>query len=347
MSAVSTYDDLVRPDQVGPALVAATADERWRALQVELISGGKSNLTFRLSSEAGELILRRPPSGELPPKAHDMGREARVQRALRETSVPVPEIVLEDLDGQLLGVPSYVMRKVTGHVLRDSLPAGYASSPTEKTAIADALVDVLVDLHGLDPFTVGLSGHGWPDGFFARQLRVWEGQWQDSKSHEVPAVDALMDKLSRCRPATDRVAIVHGDYRLENCLMDVHNPGRVAAVLDWELSTLGDPLADVGMLLFYWTEAGEAPPVLTSGVTATAGFPSRDHLVDRYVARTGADVSDLVTYQAYAHFKFAVIAQGVWARAAAGKMADQDFGDLRTEVVCIAEAGLDLLEEAG
>lgn len=338
------YDSLVRPDRIGPAIAEVTSDPRWRTLKVELIAGGKSNLTFQLTSDAGKLILRRPPTGELLPKAHDMGREARIQRALAGTAVPVPEIVLEDLEGELLGVPCYVMNKVTGHVLRDRLPQGYASTEAEKVAIADALIDVLVDLHRLDPYAIGLAEHGRPVGFFPRQLRRWGQQWADSKTHDVPAIDALMRRLAKRAPAADRVSIVHGDYRLDNCLMDIHDPGRVVAVLDWELSTLGDPLADVGMLLFYWTEAGEPQPMLTPALTATPGFPPRRHLLDRYVAGTGADLTDLLTYQAYSHFKFAVIAQGVGVRAAAGKMADQDFGDLSAEVLRIAEDGLALLE---
>lgn len=344
---MTTYDDLVHPDRIGPALAVATADERWRNLRAALISGGKSNLTFMLTSDAGELVLRRPPSGTLLPKAHDMAREARVQRALAGTSVPVPEIVLEDLGGDLLGVPCYVMRRVPGHVLRDSLPDGYAPSAADRVAMADALVDVLVDLHSIDPDSVGLSGHGRPHGFYARQVATWSRQWEQSKIDDVPAIDALMARLRQRAPRGERAAIVHGDYRLDNCLMDRHDPGRVAAVLDWELSTLGHPLADVGMLLFYWTEPGEPRPVLTPALTTMPGFPRRQHLLDRYVASTGADLADLLTFWAYAHFKFAVIAQGVWTRSMAGSMAEQDFGDLSGEVVRIAEVGLELLEKAG
>jgi aminoglycoside phosphotransferase (APT) family kinase protein len=344
---MSSHEELARPDRLGRALAATLADERWLSPHVELVSGGKSNLTFRLRCEAGVLVVRRPPSGELLPKAHDMGREVRVQRALWGTRVPVPPIVLADLDGELLGVPCYVMREVAGHVLRDELPVGYAPGAAERVAIADALVDVLADLHGTDPHAVGLAGHGRPEDFFARQLRVWQRQWLGSKTVEAPAVDALLERLAQRPPGPGRAAIVHGDYRLDNCLMDPADPGRVAAVLDWELSTLGDPLADLGMLLFYWTQAGDPEPALTPSLTAATGFPPRRHLVERYVARTGTDVADLLVWQAFAHAKFAVIAQGVWSRATAGKMADQDFGDLSGEVVRIAEAGLDLLDTEG
>ncbi|WP_116450857.1 phosphotransferase family protein [Blastococcus litoris] len=336
---------LVRLDVVGPALAAATGDGRWTDVEAELIAGGKSNLTFAVRSPAGELVLRRPPSGDLLPSAHDMGRETRVQRALAATAVPVPSIVLHD-EGDLLGVPFYVMTKVPGHVVRDELPAGYADTPEQKRAIADALVDVLVELHAVDPAAVGLAGYGRPDGFLERQLRRWTAQWESTATQPVAAVDALAARLSRRLPASaPRPAIVHGDYRLDNCLLDPHDPARIAAVLDWELSTVGDPLTDVGMLLFYWVEPGEPAPVLTPAVTRAPGFPARSHLAERYAARAGLDLGELVFYEAFAHFKFAAIAQGIAARVAAGAMAGQDFGDLDGEVRRIAEAGLARLEQ--
>jgi len=169
---VSTAD-LVRPDRLGPVLADATGDGRWRSLDATLIAGGKSNLTFELTSAAGALILRRPPSGELLPSAHDMGREARIQRALEATSVPVPKIVLAEPDADLLGVPFYVMEKVPGHIIRDELPDGYAQTPAEKLALTDALVDVLADLHAVDPEAIGLGDYGRPHGYLERQLRRW------------------------------------------------------------------------------------------------------------------------------------------------------------------------------
>jgi aminoglycoside phosphotransferase (APT) family kinase protein len=341
---VSTVD-LVRPDRLGPVLADATGDGRWRSLDATLIAGGKSNLTFELTSAAGALILRRPPSGELLPSAHDMGREARIQRALEATSVPVPKIVLTEPGADLLGVPFYVMEKVPGHIIRDELPDGYAQTPAEKLALSDALVDVLADLHAVDPEAIGLGDYGRPDGYLERQLRRWNGQWEKSKTHEVAAVDELGAQLATLRPESQRASIVHGDYRLDNCLMALADPARVAAVLDWELSTLGDPLTDLGLLLFYWREPGEDKPALTPAVTRNPGFPGRGHLVERYARRTGAQLDDMAFYEAFAYFKFAVIAQGIAARVAAGSMAGQDFGDLDQEVTKIAEDGLSRLKE--
>jgi len=340
-----TTADLVRPDRLGPVLADATGDGRWRSLDATLIAGGKSNLTFELTSAAGALILRRPPSGELLPSAHDMGREARIQRALEATSVPVPKIVLAEPGADLLGVPFYVMEKVPGHIIRDELPDGYAQTPAEKLALTDALVDVLADLHAVDPEAIGLGDYGRPHGYLERQLRRWNGQWEKSKTHEVAAVDELGARLAKLRPESQRASIVHGDYRLDNCLMALADPARVAAVLDWELSTLGDPLTDLGLLLFYWREPGEDKPALTPAVTRNPGFPARGHLVERYARRTGGQLDDMAFYEAFAYFKFAVIAQGIAARVAAGSMAGQDFGDLDQEVTKIAEDGLSRLKE--
>ncbi len=336
--------ELVRPDKLGRLLSETLGDDGWRDLDAKLIAGGKSNLTFELLSPAGSLVLRRPPTGKLLPSAHDMAREARIQRALAETPVPVPAVIAEDRTADLLGVPFYVMEKVTGHVIREELPAGYAPDGTARTAMADALIDVLSDLHEVDPESAGLDGYGRPAGFLERQLRRWRGQWDASKIHEVKDLDELGSLLSERLPASRRPTIVHGDFRLDNCLMDLRDPASVRAVLDWELSTLGDPLTDLGLLLFYWREPGEPKPLLTPAVTRGGGFPGRDHLAERYVRRTGGALEELAYYEAFAHFKFAIIAQGVAARVAAGAMAGQDFGDLDDEVRRIAGEGLTLLK---
>jgi aminoglycoside phosphotransferase (APT) family kinase protein len=341
------WSDLVRLDRLGPALAGTLGDDAWRDSSAALISGGKSNLTFEVTSPAGVVILRRPPTGALLPSAHDMGREARIQRALQGTPVPVARVLLEDRTEELIGAPFYVMAKVEGHVIRSALPEGYAESAADKVAMADALVDVLVALHRVDPAAVGLGDFGRPEGFLERQIRRWNGQWEKSRTHDVPAVDELGRRLAAALPASQRSTIVHGDYRLDNCLVRPDDPGRVAAVLDWELSTLGDPMTDLGLLLFYWREPGEAEPALTPAVTRTPGFPSRAHLAERYVAATGCDLADLAFYEAFAHFKFAVIAQGIAARVAAGVMAGQEFGDLDSEVARIADAGLHRLDQEG
>jgi aminoglycoside phosphotransferase (APT) family kinase protein len=338
--------ELVQPERLGSLLAETLQEPRWLDLTATLIAGGKSNLTFELSCAGGQLILRRPPNGRLLPSAHDMGREARVQRALHRTAVPVPRVVAQDETSQVIGAPFYVMAKVDGHVIRNELPTGYATTADERRRIADALVDVLAELHSVDPERVGLGDFGRPAGYLARQLRRWQSQWEASRTGNVPAVDALGRELAARLPCSPPHTVVHGDFRLDNCLMARDDPSAVAAVLDWELSTLGDPLTDVGMLLFYWRESGEPQSSLTPTVTALPGFPGRDHLVDRYASRTGRDLTEVRYYEAFAHFKFAVIAQGIAARVAAGAMAGQDFGDLSGEIVRIAETGLDTLTRA-
>jgi aminoglycoside phosphotransferase (APT) family kinase protein len=332
------YENLTRLDLVGPALARALGDPGWERLEASLVSGGKSNLTFELSSDAGEAVLRRPPDGPLLPRAHDMGREARVQRALADTPVPVAAILFED-GGDLLGVPFYVMEKVDGYVIRGDLPVGWAESAGERGAVADVLIDTLADLHAIDPDAIGLSGYGRPSGLGERQVRRWSDQWERSKSREVPAVDELARLLRAEPPRGPGGAIVHGDFRIDNTLLGKQMPPTVRAVLDWELSTLGEPLADLGLFLFYWREPSDARPALTM----QPGFPSRAYLAERYATRTGADLSSLSRWVALAHFKSAVIAQGIAARVEAGSMAGQEFGDIGAEVDRIAAEGVALL----
>jgi aminoglycoside phosphotransferase (APT) family kinase protein len=345
VSAIESGDelaDLVPLERLAPALAATTGDAAWLSARVELLSGGKSNLTFSLRSDAGELILRRPPTGALLPSAHDMAREARVQTALATTGVPVADIVLFDA-GELIGVECYVMSKVPGHVIREHLPSGYGETVAQRTAISRSFVDTLATLHAVDPDAVGLADYGRPAGFMSRQIRRWTGQWAASATQQVAEMDELARRLDAAVPVQRRTAIVHGDYRLDNVVLDPKSPERINAVLDWELSTLGDPLADVGLLSLFWVGPGEQQLGLVPGVTHLPGFASRSMMLERYAAVSGAGLDDLSWYEAFAHFKFAVIAQGVQVRAKAGAMGGQHFGDLDNEILRLADAGLQLL----
>lgn len=334
--------DLVPLCRLAPALVDATGDDRWSAPEVELISGGKSNLTFLLRSDAGELVLRRPPTGELLPSAHDMAREARVQQALAGTKVPVARVLLVD-DGDLIGIRCYVMEKVPGHVVRDELPVGYAETLAQRHTLGFAFADTLAHLHAVDQEAVGLGDYGRPEGFMARQVRRWTGQWEATRTHEVPEMEELGRRLAATVPPQARATLVHGDYRLDNVVLDADDPGRINAVLDWELSTLGDPLTDVALLTFFWTEPGETAMSLIPGVTHLPDFPSRRDILERYAATSGADLADIDWYLAFAHFKFAGIVQGVQVRAKAGAMGGQHFGDLDDEIQLLGQSGLELI----
>lgn len=338
-------DDLIAPARLGPAVAEATGEPAWREFSADLISGGKSNLTFTLTNSAGhELILRRPPTGELLPSAHDMGREARVQRGLSSTAIPVPQIVLHDA-GDLIGIQCYVMEKVVGHVIRGELPPGYAEGPAERESMAHVFVDTLADLHAVDAEAVGLGDYGRPAGFMERQVRRWGAQWEASKTHPVAEVEELGRLLASRVPAQDRSTIVHGDYRTDNVVYDTDAQDTINAVLDWELSTLGDPLADLGNLMLYWRGPGEHPLSLIPGVTHLPGFPDREALMARYAQRSGADLTEMAFYQAFAHYKFAIIAQGVSARSRAGAMGGQDFGNLDDDIRYLGQQGLDHLKE--
>jgi aminoglycoside phosphotransferase (APT) family kinase protein len=330
------------PEIVGPHLARVLHDERWAACDVALISGGKSNLTYRIASDAGEVILRRPPLGHTLPTAHDMAREHRVLEALAPTAVPVPRVLhLDDADGPL-GVPFYVMERVVGHVCRNAVPPGYADAAGERAAIGLALVDTLAALHTVDPAAVGLAGFGRPAGFMERQLRRWFEQWERSRTGELPELDDLRGALVADVPEGGS-AIVHGDYRLDNTVLHPTRPGQIVAVLDWEMSTLGDPLADLAALLVYWSEAGDGPVLqaarVVPPVTAAPGFPSRSEIVQRYADRTGFDVTRIDWYLAFACFKLAVVCQGVAARAAGGAMLGDGFSQAAGLVAPLVAAG--------
>jgi aminoglycoside phosphotransferase (APT) family kinase protein len=274
-----------------------------------------------------------------------MAREHRVISALVDTAVPVPRTLHLCTDPAVLGAPFYVMERVVGvHVVRD-LPPGYADEPAQRRAIGDGLVDVLADLHAVDHAAVGLGDFGRPEGFMARQVRRWTKQWDATRDRDRPGLDALAARLAETVPATQRSGIVHGDYRLDNCLLDPGTPGRIRAVLDWEMSTLGDPLADLGMLFVYWPQPGEDRPAASqSTVTTLPGFPTRTEIAQRYAARTGTDLSDLNWYVAFAYFKFAAIVAGIVARSAAGAMAGKDttgYADRIDPCVELGRAALD------
>ena len=328
------------PDIVGPLLADVLHDPRWTECDVALISGGKSNLTYRVACDAGEIILRRPPLGHILPTAHDMVREYRVLSALDGTAVPVPRTLYM---GEELGAPFYVMERALGHICRNALPDGYADAPEDRRAIGEGLVDVLAALHSIDPKEIGLGEFGRPAGFMERQLRRWSTQWEATRVDDMPALDALRDELVRRLPPERGHAIVHGDFRLDNTVLHATRPGRIVAVLDWEMSTLGDPLTDLGALLSFWSEDGD-DEVLTAArivapVTAAEGFPSRAEVLERYAAKTGFDVSDAAWYQAFAFFKLAVVCQGIAARAAGGAMVGSGFDDAQRLVAPLVAAG--------
>ncbi|SDC73426.1 Predicted kinase, aminoglycoside phosphotransferase (APT) family [Geodermatophilus telluris] len=337
------------PAVVGPYLASVLGDDRWREVTVELIAAGMSNLTYVVTPAGGtpeeSVILRRPPTGAVLATAHDMAREHRVISALGGTPVPVPRTLHMCTDTAVLGAPFYVMERVFGLHVVDRIPAGYADEPAQRRAIGEGLIDVLADLHAVDPGAVGLGDFGRPEGFMARQVRRWTQQWEATRDRDRPGLDALAARLAETVPASQRTGIVHGDFRLDNCLLDPDRPGGVRAVLDWEMSTLGDPLADLGMLHVYWPEAGEPSVAGQSTVTALEGFPSRAEVAARYAERSGLDLADLHWYVGFAYFKFAAIVAGIVARSAAGAMAGKDTAGYADRIDPCVERGRAALDD--
>lgn len=306
----------------------------------ELIAGGRSNLTFKVTDASGTtVVLRRPPLGHVLATAHDMAREHRIISAVGLTDVPVPRTLGLCTDDEVNGAPFYVMSWVDGVVL-DSPERGEQLPERLRTPAAEHLVDVLADLHAVDVDAVGLGDLAKREGYVERQVRRWSTQWENSKTRELPAIEEVSRLLAASIPTQQGTSIAHGDYRFGNCLTDIGR-GRIAAVLDWELCTLGDPLADLGYVGIYWTDPGRSV-VRTNDPTGIPGFPAFDDLVHRYAARTGRDVSNIGYYKAFASFRLAVISEGVYARYLHGAMGDQqiDLEPMKIGTELLAEAAL-------
>jgi aminoglycoside phosphotransferase (APT) family kinase protein len=286
-----------------------------------IIAGGRSNLTFTVTdANATTFVLRRPPTGAVLATAHDMEREHRIISAVGRTDVPVPPALGVCVDPDVNGAPFYVMGYVDGIVL-DSAERGALLTPSSRRVAGEHLIDVLADLHAVDIDAIGLGDLARRDGYIERQVKRWSTQWEKSKTRELPAVDEVATRLAQRMPQQHGVSIAHGDYRFGNCLVDPAS-GRVAAVLDWELCTLGDPLADVGYLGVYWSDPGEQN-LRPNDPTGIDGFPTYDELLERYAQRTGRDLSDIDYYRAFGAWRLAVISEGVYARFLHGAMGDQ------------------------
>jgi aminoglycoside phosphotransferase (APT) family kinase protein len=288
--------------------------------EFQLIVGGRSNLTFLVGDAGGRrYVLRRPPTGHVLATAHDMAREHRIISAVGRTDVPVPRTLGLCTDESVNDAPFYVMEYVPGAVLDSPEKAELLPLELRRPA-SEHLIDVLADLHAADVDQIGLGDLARRDGYVERQIRRWSTQWANSRTRELPEIDEVAQHLATHVPEQQGVSIAHGDYRFGNCLTDVEH-GRIAAVLDWELCTLGDPLADLGYLGVYWVRAdGEGRH---NDPTSAPGFPSYAEVVERYAARTGRDVSGIDYYVAFSSWRLAVISEGVYARYLHGAMGGQ------------------------
>jgi aminoglycoside phosphotransferase (APT) family kinase protein len=293
-------------------------------LRFELIAGGHSNLTFSVTdANAARWVLRRPPLRQVLATAHDMGREHRIISALGPTDVPVAPAIGLCTDEAVNGAPFYVMGFVEGQVVRDANAA--SAMPIEaRQRAGESIVDVMASIHAVDTDAVGLGDLGRKDGYIERQLKRWRGQWEKSKTRELPVVDEVHETLLARIPPQQGSSIVHGDYRLDNCMLA--DDGSIAAVLDWEICTLGDPLADVGLLMVYWNDPDDQQSALATAPTAVEGFPRRSDLLERYAKQSGRDLSAIDFYVAFGYWKLACIVEGVYARYVGGAMGEKASG---------------------
>ena len=313
-------------------------------LHFALISGGRSNLTYKVEGPGGTCVLRRPPLGHVLATAHDMAREHRVLAALADTDVPVARPLALCTDVEVNGAPFYLMEYRAGVVANESLPAGFATTAAERAKIGPALMDVLARIHRVEYAARGLADFGRPEGYLERQVRRWSKQWEQSKVAEMPEIDALIARLLAALPKSPEPTLVHGDYRLGNVALDPADPGRITAVFDWEMATLGDPLADLGYTLIYWGELGdpaaERMPGAFSAVSAQEGFSTRDELVEEYARRSGRDVGEVDFYRVLGLYKLAVISEGIYARFKLGKTVGEGFENLQRSSVGLARMAL-------
>ena len=309
----------------------------------ELITGGKSNLTYRITDGASVWALRRPPLAHVLPSAHDMSREFRVISALGGTDVPVPRAIALCQDREVLGAPFYLMSFVDG-VVFDQAERLAALTPELAERASEELVDTLLELHSIDPASVGLADFGRPDGYLARQVKRWHAQWQASETARRPELDELVERLTATMPAQGAPAIVHGDYRLTNVIYRPDVSG-IAAVVDWEMATLGDPLADVGLLAVYHRLAAVSDGVMPA-MSPANGFLSAEQMAARYADAAGRDLSQLDWYIAFGYYKLAVISEGIHYRYLQGKTVGEGFSQMGDRVPQLLDAALGLLADS-
>lgn len=318
-------------------------------LTVRQFGGGAANLTYLLTFGSREYVLRRPPLGPVAPSAHDMAREYRVLSVLHRAFPPAPQAFHFCDDPAIIGAPFFVMERRNGVVVRRTLPAEYQFIPDAPQRLSRALVDTLANFHAVDFHELGLSDLGKPDSFLSRQIEGWNTRWYGAKLHDLPEMDAVYAWLRTHIPPTSEVTLVHNDYKLDNIMLAPTDPGRVVAVFDWDMCTLGDPLSDLGALLTYWT-GPEDPPFLQE-ITRTfmpvgdTRFLTRAELVSRYAEQSGRDVSDIRFYHVLGLFRLGVIIAQIYMRYYRGQTKDERFASLAPMIPLVAQAAYQRIDE--
>ncbi|HZV74847.1 MAG TPA: phosphotransferase family protein [Conexibacter sp.] len=306
-------------------------------IEAEPLGEGHSNVTYLIRRGAAELVLRRPPRPPLPPSAHDVLREALLLRAVEHADVRTPRVLATCEDPAVIGAPFYVMERVAGNVITTQVPPAL-DTLEQRARIADELIDALVEVHAVDWRACGLEGYGKPTGYLERQLRRFGGLWEHNKTREIARLDRVTAWLAANCPASGPATIVHGDYRLGNVMLGAGAPARLVAIFDWELATIGDPLADVGYLTATYAQPDDPQNIFTLGaVTTQPGFPTRAELIARYEERSGRSMGDVAWYATLALWKAAIFLEGSYKRLLAGTTDDPFFTLLDTGVPSLAE----------
>ncbi len=315
-----------------------------QGIEVEQFPGGHSNLTYLLIIGGREYVLRRAPMGPVAPKAHDMVREYRVLHAVHPHFRPAPEVYLVCEDPGVIGAPFFLMQRRRGIVLRTQVPPEAAAHHNYQSRISRAFVDCLVELHSVDVEKHGLISLGKPEGFVARQVKGWSERWERARTTPSPEMDQMMVWLAQSVPPSGPPTLVHNDFKLDNVMLDSTTPDRIEAVLDWEMTTVGDPLCDLGLTLCYWCST-LVPGTSLEAITTGPGWYSRDEFVSRYAEKTGRDVSALPWHEVFGVFKLAVILQQIYFRFWRGQTSDERFRNFDQRVKVLTERAAAMAEK--
>ncbi len=316
------------------------------ALSVEQFIGGRANLTYVLHFGTQDYVLRRPPPPPVAPGAHDMAREYRVLSALHPVFPLAPRTYCFCEDESVLGVPFFVMERCQGLVIRQDMPPPYERDLALQRRLSEALVDALVDLHAVDYCAIGLETLGRPEGFMARQVAGWTRRWERAKPFDTPAMETVTAWLHDHLPPSPPATLIHNDYKLDNTMLDAADPGRLVAVFDWDMCTLGDPLADLGQLLCYWTEANDHPDRYAAfpSPTVLPGFFTRDEVVQRYAERSGRDVSHIAFYHAYSLWRTATVVAQLFMLYRSGQSRDERLKHYDQRMLIFANEALNVVQ---
>ncbi len=340
----------MRPDErIDPQVVGRHLEGRLPGAEgvpeILQFEGGKANLTYLLQYPGQEYVLRRPPLGPVAPKAHDMGREYRVLSVLYQKYRLAPRAFFFSEDPEVVGAPFLVMERRKGIVIRRDMPARYLNRPELFRRLSEAMVDALAELHAVEPSSVGLEKLGRVEGFMERQVEGWFQRWEGAKNEEFPAVADLMAWFRGNIPEPLSESVVHNDFKLDNMMVEAADPARLVGIFDWDMCTLGDPLADLGSLLAYWTEAGDSQDRSAFRVMPThlPGFYTRSEVVARYAEKSGHKLDSMRFYEIFSLFKVAVVIQQIYVRWVRGQTKDERFADFGPRVKGMMNAAADLL----